>query len=152
MRSRSASHFRRPAARRSTPSTPRSVNSQADSDRASMIREAWHVFAVLVFLAALFVGVLVVSGRLEPLGFAYYGVIVEWRTETLFMLLAVLQLLAIVDAVVLARRHRTWTWWAALFAVALFHPVSIVIAMGQLDAWRYEQKTPVARIVAFAVM
>ena len=117
-----------------------------------MIREAWHVFAVLVFLAALLVAYLLVSGALEPLGFAYYGFVIDRRAQTLFMLLAALQVLAIVDAVALGWRHRTWTWWMALCAVALFHPLSIVIGMGQLDGWRHDHPGMPARVVAGSTM
>jgi hypothetical protein len=109
---------------------------------------AWDAVGCLVLLFASYVACALATGQLDPLGLAYYGVGVSWRTEVLLLLLAVLQVFCLVDAVALARRRRRPTWWALLFVVVLIGPLLLVVAMARVDLWRYDRHTASANVIA----
>jgi hypothetical protein len=113
---------------------------------------AWEGLVSLVFLFAAGVAIALATGHLDPLGFAYYGVGMSWREPVLFTLLALLQGVSLVDAVVLARRRRGGWWWARLALAALTLPFLLVLALARLDLWRFAQRSPFANVLAGFLM
>jgi hypothetical protein len=112
------------------------------------LRVAWHGVAVLAFVFAGFVAVTLATGRVDPLGSAYYGVVMSWREPLLFASLAALQVVGVVDALVLGWRRRRLWWCAGLAVVALTLPLLLMVAIARLDLWRYEHRTARARFAA----
>jgi hypothetical protein len=113
---------------------------------------AWHGIACLVFLFAGWVAHALAAGQLDPLGSASYGVVVSWRADVLFALLAALQVVCLGDAAVLARRRRRWRVWSVLAVVVLVMPLSLVVGMAQIDLWRHDRHSASANVVAGALM
>jgi hypothetical protein len=112
----------------------------------------WHGIACLVFAFTLFVAFELTTGRLDPLGFAYYGLVLDLRIDVLLTLLAMLEALCFVDAIVLGRRYRRWRWWVALAIAVLVLPFSLVLSIARLDTWRYYQRSTSANVIAGALM
>lgn len=112
----------------------------------------WNGIALIVYGFALLVAYMLASGQLDPLGSPYYGVVVSWRMSVLFTLLGAHQVLWAVDAVVLARRLRSWLASGLLVLLALFGPFFFVVFLGQVDAWRYEHRSPRVNATAGAAM
>jgi hypothetical protein len=120
--------------------------------RKTWLYSAWNGLAALVFLFAIVVSLTLAAGGLDPVGFAYYGVGFSSRMPVLFALLASLQEVAIVEAILLARRLRGFRWWASLALAALTLPFLLVLAIARLDLWRFAQRARAADIVAGILM
>jgi hypothetical protein len=105
-----------------------------------------------VFVFTLLVAYALTTGQLDPLGFAYYGIVLDRRIDVLLALLGTLEVLCFVDAIVLGLRRRRWRWWAALAFAVLVLPFSLVLSMAWLDSWRYDQRSASANVVAGALM
>jgi hypothetical protein len=103
------------------------------------LANGWHALAHVVFAFALWVAFALTTGQLDPVGSAYYGVVVSWRAPVLLTLLVAIQALWTVDAIVLGRRRRSVQAWAGLAAMALALPLALVLSLAQLDLWRHDQ-------------
>lgn len=101
---------------------------------------------------ALWVAYALAAGQLDPLGSAYYGIVVSWRADVLLALLAALQVLCVGDAAVLGRRRRSWRAWAVLAVIALMLPFSLVVCMAQIDGWRHDRHSAAASVFAGVLM
>jgi hypothetical protein len=112
----------------------------------------WNVVAAAVYVFAAFVAFALASGQLDPVGFAYYGVGVEWRMPFVLALLAGLQVVWIGDAIVLGRRMKSAPLWILLAVAAIVGPWGLVTALGQLDGWRYDQRSETANVVVGGAM
>lgn len=113
----------------------------------------WHAVAFVVFVFAMGVVYALTTGQLDPLGFAYYGVLVSGaRTEVLFILLAVLEVFCLVDAVALGWRRQDWRFWAVLGMVVLLLPFCVVVAVSHVDLWRYDRHTGLANVMGGTLM
>ncbi len=112
----------------------------------------WNVLALGVHLFALWVAFALVTGRLDPSGSPYYGVVWSLRMAVLLALLAAFQALWTIDAVVLGRRLKRGLAWVLLGLGALVGPFSLVTTLGQLDAWRFAQRSAGAALLAGAAM
>ena len=112
------------------------------------LRMAWHGVAAIAFLFAALVAVQLSAGRLDPLGSAYYGVVVSWREPLLFASLGALQAVSLVDAVALGWRRRRLWWCAGVALAALTLPLIVMIAIAQLDLWRFARRTLTAGLIA----
>ena len=113
----------------------------------------WHAVAFLVFVFAMGVVYALTTGELDPLGFAYYGVLVNSaRTEVLFILLGVLEAFCLVDAVALGWRRRDWRFWAVLGIVVLLLPFCVVVSISHVDLWRYDRHTVLANVMGGTLM
>lgn len=114
---------------------------------------AWDAVAFVVFVFAMVIVYALTTGELDPLGFAYYGVLVSGaRTEVLFILLAVLEAFCLVDALALGWRRRNWKFWAVLGIVVLVLPFCVVVSISHVDLWRYDRHTGPANAMAGALM
>lgn len=114
---------------------------------------AWSGVAFVVFVFAMGVVYALATGELDPMGFAYYGVLVSGaRTEVLFILLAVLEAFCLVDAVALGWRRRDWKVWAVLAMVVLLLPFGVVVAISHVDLWRYDRHTVLANVMGGMLM
>ena len=112
----------------------------------------WHAVVGLVLFASALLGVMLAIGALDPIGSSYYGIVADLRLPYLLLMLASLQLAMIVEAVILASRHRTWRWRVALLALTLLLPLATVMAIAWLDVWRYRSHTIWANVVAGILM
>jgi hypothetical protein len=112
----------------------------------------WNVVAAAVYVFAAFVAFALASGELDPVSFAYYGVGVEWRMSFVLALLAGLQVVWIGDAIVLGRRLKSAPLWVLLAVAAIVGPLALVIALGQLDGWRYDHRSSVTNVAAGGAM
>ena len=112
----------------------------------------WHALVGVVFLASALIGVMLAIGALDPIGSSYYGIVADLRLPYLLAMLASLQLVTIVEAVILAARHRTWRWRLALLALTLLLPLVTVMAIAWLDVWRYRVHAIWANVVAGILM
>src|ERR1700709_235140 len=120
--------------------------------RKTWLRSAWKGLAALVFLFAIVVSLTLAAGGLDPVGFAYYGVGFSSRMPVLFALLALVQGVALVEAILLARRRRGWRWWASLAIAALTLPFLLVLVIARLDLWRFAQRSRAADVLAGLLM
>ena len=112
----------------------------------------WNAAAAGVYLFAAFVAVTMAGGGLDPVSFASYGVAANWRMPVLLTLLAALQVAWIGDAIVLGRRLRSVAMWAILILAALVGPFAMVVALGQIDGWRYDHRSGLTNLGAGAAM
>jgi len=113
----------------------------------------WHSIASLVFVFAGWVAIALSTAKLDPLGMPYYGVVVDFRMDVLFTLLAAFEVVSLVDAVVLGRRKRRAWFWAAMALMVLVVPFALVVSVAQIDVWRYEHRgTPARGVIAGTAM
>lgn len=115
------------------------------------VRMAWHGVALLAFLFAGCVAVTLATGRIDPLGSPYYGVVMSEREPLLFLSLGALQVVSLVDAAALGWRRRQLRWWAGVAVAALTVPFLVMVAIARLDLWRYARRTLVAGVIAAAL-
>ena len=112
----------------------------------------WNAVALAVYLFAVCVSIALARGQLDPINFAYYGVAVDWRMPTLMALLAALQVLWVGDAVILGRRLKSAPVWAVLVLASIVGPCALVMALGQLDGWRYDHRSSLVNVGVGAAM
>lgn len=116
------------------------------------ILTVWNVMASVVYMLAACVALALARGRLDVVSFGYYGVSADWRTPVLVALLAALQVVWIGDAIVLGLRLKSAPLWAALVLAAIVGPFALVVVLGQLDGWRYDQRSTLANLGGGAAM
>lgn len=112
----------------------------------------WNAAGSAVYLFAVCVALALARGELDTVSFPYYGVGADWRTQILLALLAALQLLWIGDAIILGRRLKSAPLWAVLVLGAIVGPCALVMGLGQLDGWRYDQRSGLVNIGVGAAM